>query len=82
MSNDPNAAAKEKLNIQSVRCFVNGLLFPSLEPMAITRPEKPASTIANSVILEVEKASIANYQLAATEKQSRVIVSSLFIRMP
>jgi len=47
--------------------------------MAITRPEKPASTIANSVILEVEKASIANYQLAATEKQSRVIVvSSLF----
>ena len=50
--NDPKAAAKERLNIQNVLCFVRGVLFPSLEPTAITKPENPAKTIANSVILE------------------------------
>lgn len=50
--NDPKAAAKERLSIQNVLCFVKGVLLPSLEPMAITKPEKPAKTIANSVILE------------------------------
>jgi hypothetical protein len=65
-SNDPNAAAKERHSIQKVRCFTNGLLFPSLAPITITRPEKPAKTIANSEILAVEEASISNSQLAAT----------------
>ena len=55
---DPNAAANDRVSIKIVRCLTNGLVDPFSEPIAITRPEKPAKTIENSVIVATDEASI------------------------